>query len=54
MDRQRVLVLENDAPLEGVFRDLFGDEGLEVTACASFTELQSWHSAVPARPRPAR
>jgi DNA-binding NtrC family response regulator len=41
MDRQRVLVLENDAPLEGVLRDLFGDEGLDVTACKSLTELQA-------------
>ena len=41
MDRQRVLVLENDAPLEGVLRDLFGDEGLDVTACASLAELQA-------------
>jgi DNA-binding NtrC family response regulator len=41
MDRQRVLVLENDAPLEGVLRDLFGDEGLDVTACKALTELQA-------------
>src|SRR4029453_6278341 len=41
MDRQRVLVLENDAPLEGVLRDLFGDEGLDVTACKSLTGLQA-------------
>ena len=41
MDRQRVLVLENDAPLEGVLRDLFGDEGLDVTACKSLTQLQA-------------
>ena len=41
MDRQRVLVLENDAPLEGVLRDLLGDEGLDVTACESLAELQA-------------
>ena len=41
MDRQRVLVLENDAPLKGVLGDLFGDEGLDVTACKSLAELQA-------------
>ena len=41
MDRQRVLILENDAPLEGVLRDLFVDEGFDVTACKALAELQA-------------
>ena len=41
MDRQRVLVLENDVPLEGVLRELFEGEGLDVTACKSLTEMQA-------------
>jgi DNA-binding NtrC family response regulator len=41
MDRQRVLLLEDDAPLEGVLRDLFGDEGFDVTTCELLPELQA-------------
>jgi DNA-binding response OmpR family regulator len=41
MDRQRVLLLESDAHLEGVLRELFDDEALDVTACKSLAELQA-------------
>jgi DNA-binding NtrC family response regulator len=41
MDRQRVLVLENDGPIESVLCDLFGDEGLDVTVCGSLADLQA-------------
>jgi DNA-binding NtrC family response regulator len=47
MDRQRVLLLENDAPLEGVLRELFDGEDLDVTACESLTELQACISHYP-------
>jgi DNA-binding response OmpR family regulator len=41
MNRQRVLLLENDGALESVLCDLFEDEGLDVTVCASLAELQA-------------
>jgi len=41
MDRQRVLLLENDNALKCVLLDLFDDEGLEVTACDTLGELQA-------------
>ena len=41
MDRQRVLLLENDRPTESVLTELFGVESLEVTACASLAEIQA-------------
>jgi DNA-binding NtrC family response regulator len=41
MDRQRVLLLENDGLIAGVLCDLFEDEGLDVTVCGSLPELQA-------------
>ena len=41
MNRQRILLLENDGALQGVLCDLFGYEGLEVTVCNSLAELQA-------------
>ena len=41
MARRRVLLIENDAALEGVLCYVFGDEGLDVTVCASLAELQA-------------
>jgi DNA-binding NtrC family response regulator len=40
MNRQRILLLENDGPLQGVLCDLFGYEDLDVTVCTSLAELQ--------------
>ncbi len=39
MNRQRVLLLENDGPTESFLCDLFADEGLDVTVCGSLAEL---------------
>ena len=39
MNRQRILLLENDAPTESFLCELFGDEGLDVTLCGSLSEL---------------
>jgi DNA-binding response OmpR family regulator len=47
MDRQRVLLLENDAALKGLLRELFEGEDLDVTACESLTELQACISQHP-------
>jgi len=41
MNRQRVLLLEDDRPMQSVLRELFGDEGLDVTLCESLAELQA-------------
>lgn len=41
MNRQRVLLLEDDGPLENLLCDLFEDEGLDVTVCGSLGELQA-------------
>ena len=41
MNRQRVLLLENDGPIEGVLCELFGDEGLDVTRCGTLDELRA-------------
>src|SRR5688572_18507788 len=41
MDRQRVLLLEDDAALKSALRDLFGDEGMDVTVCVSLAELEA-------------
>ncbi len=57
MDRQRVLLLEDDAPLEGVLRDLFGDEGFDVTTCELLpgSRLASSSTrALPVSPTPGR
>ena len=40
MERQRVLLLEDDAQLEGVLLELFDDEDMDVTMCKSLAELQ--------------
>jgi len=41
MNRQRILLLENDGALQGVLCDLFGYEDLDVTLCHSLAELQA-------------
>jgi DNA-binding NtrC family response regulator len=41
MNRQRILLLENDGPLQGVLCDLFGYEELDVTVCSSLAEIQA-------------
>ncbi len=41
MNRQRVLLLENDGILESLLCDVFEDEGLDVTVCGSLAELQA-------------
>ena len=41
MNRQRVLLLENDGILESLLCDLFEDEALDVTVCGSLAELQA-------------
>src|SRR5947209_15175060 len=41
MNRQRILLLENDGALQGVLCDLFGYEDLDVTVCNSLAELQA-------------
>jgi DNA-binding NtrC family response regulator len=41
MTRQRILLLESDGALQGVLCDLFAYEGLDVTVCNSFAELQA-------------
>jgi DNA-binding NtrC family response regulator len=41
MNRQRILLLENDSALQGVLCDLFGYEDLDVTVCNSLAELQA-------------
>jgi DNA-binding NtrC family response regulator len=39
VNRQRILLLENDGPTESLLCDLFEDEGLDVTVCGSLAEL---------------
>ncbi|HLZ25750.1 MAG TPA: hypothetical protein VKV73_00335 [Chloroflexota bacterium] len=41
MNRQRILLLENDGALQGVLCDLFGYEDLDVTVCNSLAELRA-------------
>lgn len=41
MARERVLLLENDAPLQDVLCYVFRDENLDVTVCTSLAELQA-------------
>ena len=50
MDRQRILLLEDDTALENVLCDLFGEEDLDVTLCGSLAALQA---AVDQYPRAA-
>jgi DNA-binding NtrC family response regulator len=47
MSRQRVLLLETDSVLQSVLRDLFADEELDVSVCASLVELQTLVSQYP-------
>ena len=49
MNRQRILLLENDGALQGVLCDLFGYEDLDVTVCNSLAELRASVKRVPAR-----
>jgi DNA-binding NtrC family response regulator len=41
MNRQRILLLENDGALQGVLCDLFGYEDLDVTVCNTLAELKA-------------
>ena len=41
MVRQRVLLLESDAVLESVLCDVLADEDLDVSVCASLSDLLS-------------
>jgi DNA-binding NtrC family response regulator len=41
MNRQRILLLENDGALQGVLCDLFGYEDLDVTVCNSLADLRA-------------
>jgi DNA-binding NtrC family response regulator len=41
LSRQRVILLENDAALATVLCDLFADEDLDVSVCATLAEIQA-------------
>jgi hypothetical protein len=49
MDRQRILLLEDDGALEGVLIELFDDVGLEAIACDRLGELQARVRQYPGR-----